>query len=521
MHSLDYIAIVVYLLFTVGLGVWFGRGQSRKEFFAGGGAMTWLPVGLSVMATLFSSNSFAFYPAAAYKGTLLIGLSLVSFTLMTPIIVKVFIPMFVRLNCTTAYEYLEKRFHVSVRCLASGLFIFLRIGWIASMVFAASLVIATVAGISQINVILGVGAISVGYTMLGGLRAVMWTDVVQFFVFAATIVVSLILIVTHSGSTAGELTNSYFSGRDGIFVNFEWSMTLQYGSWVILIGVFLEALSAFGADQVAVQRYLAAKDEKTAQTGAWVNLAGMWLVVPGLLAIGVGLHGYFQKNPEGLLPVLEAPGVELKTDEVPTAANANQLLLENGLADKAMPQFVKLHFPPGMLGLFLAAVMAAMMSSLDSGIHSVTTAVVVDFRDRLWPQLKPKEDKRDVFLIRGLVVLIGAISIALACLVVLKSESKDIFAVGKLLTSAFGGPLLAIFLLAFFFKRAGSRAVLIGAVLGAAITLILIKSPIAEDWFAVWFWPIGTGLAIAISIPLSYLEQPKADPLTWWRVVRK
>ncbi|MEM7014860.1 MAG: hypothetical protein AAF585_25650, partial [Verrucomicrobiota bacterium] len=314
MHALDIIVVIAYLGMTVGLGIWFGRRQSRKEFFAAGGAMTWLPVGLSVMATLFSSNSFAFYPAAAYKGTLLIGLSLVSFTLMTPVVVKVFIPIFKRLDCSTAYEYLEQRFHVSVRCLASGLFIFLRIGWIASMTYAASLILATVGGVEQIHVILGLGFVAVIYTMLGGLRAVMWTDVIQFFVFVLTIGVALFLIIQKSSSGAGGLVETYFSGRDGIWINFEWSLTLEYASWAILIGIFLEALSAFGADQVAVQRYLAAKDEKTAVTGAWINLAGMWLVIPGLLAIGVGLYGHFEQHPQELMPVIETKELSATTE---------------------------------------------------------------------------------------------------------------------------------------------------------------------------------------------------------------
>jgi Na+/proline symporter len=100
--------------------------------------------------------------------------------LIAPLIIWVFIPVYMRLNCQTAYEYLERRFHLSVRCLASGLFILLRIGWMASATFAASLVMANVSGISQQTVIIALGTVSIVYTMLGGLRAVMWTDVIQF-----------------------------------------------------------------------------------------------------------------------------------------------------------------------------------------------------------------------------------------------------------------------------------------------------------------------------------------------------
>ena len=128
MHPLDYAAVAAYLVVTVGLGIAFGRHQSRREFFAASGAMGWMTVGLSVMATLFSSNSFVFFPSAAYDGSLRMWMSLVAFSLMTPVIVFIFIPVFTRLKCQTAYEYLERHYHVSVRCLASGLFVLLRIG---------------------------------------------------------------------------------------------------------------------------------------------------------------------------------------------------------------------------------------------------------------------------------------------------------------------------------------------------------------------------------------------------------
>lgn len=487
MHFLDYAAIGAYLILTIGLGVYFGRNQSRKEFFAASGTMGWLTVGLSVMATLFSSNSFVFYPSAAFSGNLRIGLSMIAFTLMTPVIVFVFIPVFTRLKCQTAYEYLERRFHVSVRCLASGLFVLLRIGWMASATFAASLVVAEVASVSQPVVILTLGAVAILYTMLGGLRAVMWTDVIQFFIFAATILVALGLIVANSGIGVGGIVQEYFEGRENLLIDFTPSMTLEYGSWAILIGIFLEAVSAFGADQVAVQRYLSAKNERTAQIGSWLNLAGMWLVMPGLLAIGVGLYVIFGDQHETLKP------------------------------DKALPEFVRLHFPPGMTGLFLVALLAAIMSSIDSGIHSVTTAIVVDFRDRLLPHLRPDDDSKDVILIRVLVILIGVISVGLACFV---GELGNVFAIAKRMTAAFGGPLLAVFVLALFFKRASIIGVFVGAVLGAGISIALMYAH--PDWFAVWFWPIGFGLTMGIALCLSLLTRRRGMPsLTWLDIMRQ
>ncbi|HIE98519.1 MAG TPA: hypothetical protein EYG03_04990 [Planctomycetes bacterium] len=525
MHVFDFLVIAAYLLITLGFGVVCGRGQSRKEFFAAGGSMGWFVVGLSVMATLFSSNSFVMYPSAAFGSSLRVGLTLVAVTFMAPVVVWVFIPVYSRLRCETAYEYLERRFHVSVRCLASGLFILLRIGWMASATFAASMVIASVAGISQNVVILSLGVIAISYTMLGGLRAVMWTDVLQFFIFTMTILLSVALLISKSESGVEGIMETYFQGREGLVFDFTPSLTLKYGSWAILIGIFLEALSAFGADQVAVQRYLSSKDERTSQRGFGLNLLGMWIVIPGLLAIGVGLYSYFENHPEQLRPVLQDHFDTIGEPMPPMASNdVGNAVRRANLQDKALPQFVRLHFPPGMTGLFLAALMAAVMSSIDSGIHSVTTAIVVDFRDRLRPKWKPDDPERDVLLIRVLILLVGTLSVTLACFV---GPLGDVFEIGKKTTAAFGGPLLAVFLLALFSKRTTSRAVFSATLLSACATMLLIyncEDWFGDNWFAVWFWPIGFGLTFVLVAPLNFVfrqrTEPAEPPLTFRQVMQ-
>ncbi|WP_417382670.1 sodium:solute symporter family transporter [Gimesia sp.] len=531
MHALDYGVILAYLLFSIGLGIYFGRNQSRQEFFAAGNSMGWLPVGLSVMATLFSANSFVMYPSIAYGSGLRIGLFLIAISLMAPLVLWVFIPVYARLKCQTAYEYLERRYHVSVRSLASGLFIFLRIGWMASATYAASVVLANVMQVDQVTVIVVLGIVSIFYTMLGGLRAVMWTDVLQFFIFSLTILLTLGLILSQTEGGVSGMMSTYFKGRDNVLIDFTPSMTLEYGSWALLIGLFLEGLSAFGADQVAVQRYISARSEKTSQIGFSINILGMWVVVPGLLAIGVGLYSHYQQFPEEIVSVL---ATELN-GELPDWRSGNgmtvpeyyesypQYVAEDIRAlnkqDEALPQYVRLHFPPGVVGLFLVALMAAVMSSIDSGIHSVTTALMVDFRDRHFAHWKPKNNMIEMFQDRALVVLIGILSIFLACNV---GEMGDVFAIGKKMTAGFGGPLLAVFILALFFKKSTTAGVMTGALAGALITITLMY--LAADWFSVWFWPIGFGLTMLIGLIVSLLtakteEDADETTLTYWNVI--
>ncbi|WP_417390947.1 sodium:solute symporter family transporter [Gimesia sp.] len=531
MHSLDYGVILAYLLFSIGLGIYFGRNQSRQEFFAAGNSMGWLPVGLSVMATLFSANSFVMYPSIAYGSGLRISLFLIAVSLMAPLVLWVFIPVYARLKCQTAYEYLERRYHVSVRSLASGLFIFLRIGWMASATYAASVVLSNVMQVDQITVIVVLGVVSIFYTMLGGLRAVMWTDVLQFFIFSLTILLTLGLILNQTEGGVSGMISTYFEGRENVLIDFTPSLTLEYGSWALLIGLFLEGLSAFGADQVAVQRYIAARSEKTSQIGFSINILGMWIVVPGLLAIGVGLYSHYQQFPEEIVSVLTT---ELN-GELPDWRSGNgmtvpeyyqsypQYVAEDIRAlnkqDEALPQYVRLHFPPGVVGLFLVALMAAVMSSIDSGIHSVTTALMVDFRDRHFAHWKPKNNMIEMFQDRALVVLIGILSIFLACNV---GEMGDVFAIGKKMTAGFGGPLLAVFILALFFKNSTTAGVMTGALAGALITMTLMY--LASDWFSVWFWPIGFGLTMLIGLAVSLLTSKTGQnsgevSLTYWNVI--
>ena len=500
MHPLDIAALCSYLLVILALGFYFSSNPSRREFFVAGGAMGWFAVGLSVMATLFSSNSLVFYPSAALGNSLRIGMSLVAFSLMTPIVIWVFIPVYTRLQVETAYQYLEQRFHLAVRATASGLFILLRIGWMASATYSASLVVAKVADLSQSLVILVIGVVAIGYTMVGGMRAVMWTDVFQFFIFSSVILAILVMVFAQNGSSVAGVMKTYFHGREGLLVDFEPSLTLPFGTWALLVGVFLEGLSAFGADQVAVQRYLAARSEATSQRAALLNLLGMWIVIPSLLFIGIGLYAHFTAHPE----LLGATSLSAAFEADPK------------VADTALPLFARQYFPPGLTGLFLAALLAAIMSSIDSGVHSVTTALVVDFRDRLFPHLRPTSDHQDVLLIRCLLLTVGTIAVTLAFFV---GPLGNVFDIGKKLTAAFGGPLLAIFILALFSRRATWLGVLLGSIIAAAITLVMMER--FSNWFSVWFWPLGFGLALVLGYILSYLQPRPHAPLTYFEVIRQ
>ena len=534
LRGLDLLVIGVYLVVSLGLGLAL-RGQSnRDEFLTAGRSMGRITVGLSVMATLFSANSFVMYPSTAYGDSLRIMLAAAAFLATTPLVIWVFIPVYSKLNCATAYEYLEQRFHVSVRCLASSLFVVLRIAWMAAATYAASVAISGISGLDQYLV------------MFGGLRAVMWTDVIQFFVFFGTILFAAALLVSGTEGGASQIFDTYFSGRDRLVFDFRLDPTIRFGTFAILIGSFLEGLSAFGADQVAVQRYIAAKDVRTSQSGFILSQLAMLIVMPGLLMIGMGLFSYFHHNPDmlsdvaidefsnaenGKVAVVRARLAEAGAGSSDAsiaeyyATHPRELhadVVELGLNDQALPRFVRLKFPAGVVGLLVAALMAATMSSVDSGIHSITTALLIDFRDRLAPEWRPKTEAGEMLVARVMVVVIGALAITLACFV---GELGDVFAVAKKTVGAFAAPLLAVFVLGLFLRRATATGVLLGTCSGAVVTLWFTFSETFSDWFSMWVFVVGFVSSVVFSLVFSCIPNlelvPESDQdRTFWAVVR-
>jgi len=229
-------------------------------------------------------------------------------------------------------------------------------------------------------------------------------------------------------------------------------------------------------------------------------------------------------NEQGSAGGDDAESFEAAAQELYSGSGSKQLqkdMATLGFQDQALPTFVRLKFPPGVVGLLVAALMAATMSSIDSGIHSVTTAIIVDFRDRLFPSLRPATDAGEMRVARILLVIIGALAIALACFV---GELGDVFAVAKKTTAAFGGPLLAVFIVGLFMTRVTWLGVLLGTFAGAAITVWQMDAH--PDWFSLWFWPIGFFSAIVLSVILSLIpvsKGPNSDepPLTWSRVMQE
>lgn len=484
----DYGILAAYLAFVVGLGIWVGRGQrSTEEYFLAGRRMHWFPVGLSIMATLFSAISYLGYPAEIYQyGMRQAGL-LLTFVLVTPLIILGFMPFYHRLRLTTAYEYLERRFDVRVRSAASLLFVLTRVGWMAAVIYTPSMALCAVTGWPLPVVVLGCGLLATLYTILGGMKAVIWTDVAQFCIFVGGLAGALYIL--HRNLNGG-LDGAFYLAKlhdrvnPGSFrhgLEFDWSLVTRMTAWGCWIGALFTMTADYGVDQVSIQRYLTNRDLEAMQKSFVLNMAGVLVVVGGLMALGTGLWIYYQQHPD--------PRVgELTNDAV-------------------FPHFILTHFPPGFVGLMLAALLAATMSSVDSGLNSVATALTVDFWERFgWVG---GDEAARLRLARGLTLLLGLVVTVLALFV---GNLGTIIEITSKVNSGFKGPLLGIFLLGMLTRRARGTAVLAGAAVGLAVAMYTTYGwPLETRPSFMWLTVIGFVPTVLIGGLTSLLWKPPVE----------
>ncbi len=460
--NLDYFIVVAYLVAVVAMGAWVGRGQTDTEdYFLAGRRMHWLPVGISIMATLFSAISYLAYPGEIYGYGITILSMWVTFWLVAPAVLYGFMPFYHRLQVTSAYEYLEVRFDGSVRTVASALFVVVRFGWMALAIYASALALHAVTGWPLVPVILVTGLVATAYTLMGGMRAVIWTDVAQFAVLVGGLLGAVAIV--HSALDGGfaavfRMAAAEQAAHPETFrLGFNWDprpwarMTI----WGCLLGQYVTFLSDYGADQVSVQRYLTTPNLTQMRRSFVINLLAVMVVLSGLALVGLGLWAYFQQHHD------------------PAAAG----LATARKFDQIFPYFITTRFPPGLAGLMIAALLAATMSSIDSGLNSVTTAIMVDFGER-FGRVRGDAAQR-LRAARWITCVLGVVVTLLATVV--DRLGQNIIEITNKVNNAPKGVLLGIFILGMATRRATGRGVLIGTVAGFVVALY------AEFW-----WPAAT-----------------------------
>jgi len=437
---LDYIIFVAYLAAMVGVGVFFVKEQRTvKDYFLAGRSMSYLTIAISVLAALFSGISYLGSPGEVYKhglGYIFFGLSLF---IATPVTNILFMPYFYQSRFYTAYQFLEERFSLQVRLLCSALFIVRVLLWLAFVTYAPALALEQATGMPLWFTILCTGVLTTIYTTLGGMKAVIWTDFMQFFVLLGGMILIFFVAVSH---TPGGLSGAIDIGQQHGKLDFSLSLDprVRITLWGVVIGGAFINLVQMATDQVSVQRYMTATSIKEARRALWFKL---FLLIPVFLAFyGSGLVIYAFYHVAGAVDPLAA-GKITKPDQI-------------------LPYFVVNELPMGFPGLLIAAIFGATMSATSSGINALTTATLVDFHQRLWRKSSNAEGVR-LGLARWLTFFYGALVIGLAFVV---GRLGLILEASTTIIGMVGGPLLGVFLLAILVKRANTVGTVIGWLAG-------------------------------------------------------
>lgn len=462
--ALDYIVFAVYVAASVLIGVYFVKEQRTvKDYFLAGQSMGWFVVAISVIAALFSGISYLGAPTEVYNNDLTYAVVLVSFFVATPITTVVFLPFFYRLKLYSAYEYFEQRFDLQVRTWASAMFILRVVFYLALAIYAPALALAEVTRLPLWFSILGIGALTTLYTTLGGMKAVIWTDVMQFFVlFGGMFIVGWMAISRIPGGIQGTIDIANEGGKFNIFRDTSWSLTARFTLWGCLIGPFFSNLVQMGTDQISVQRYLTAKSLPEAQKSLWFKLLVTVPIVVIFYLMGAVLYAFYQSHPESMPTGLKQP-------------------------DRIMPYFVVNELPHGIPGLLIAAIFAATMSTVSSGLNALTTASVIDFHRRFSTQ--EADPDHLLRLSRRLTIFYGLLATGVAFLMPLLGTLVE--ATNKIM-GLLGGPLLGVFLLGMLTRRATATGTLLGAFFGSVgLAAAAFGTKLDALWFAA-FGCVGT-----------------------------
>jgi SSS family transporter len=461
---LDWIVIVVYLCTMVGMGLYFylrEKRNSTSDFFVGGRTIPFWAAGISLYAANTSSISFIAIPAKSFETNWQYLTNNLIAVLGLMFVAVWIVPLLRRLDLMSVFSYLETRFHPAIRMFASALCIAMQIGSRMSVIlFLPALAIATITGIDVVWSVLIMGTFTIIYTAMGGMKAVIWTDVVQVIVKMGGALFAIGFIVWHLHGGFGELVSTALAEHKTKLFDFSFDLT-KATVWGFLFLVLFDVVLTFPKDQVLMQRTLSTKSDKEAGRSIW---ALAMIMVPGgfvFYSIGTALFVYYKANPERLDPMLPI--------------------------DATFPLFIAAELPMGVTGMIIAGIFAAAMATLSSIMNSVATLASVDFYEKLAKNPSPK---KSVLFAEIATVVTGLLGISVA-LLLSRFDIHSLFDVSIELAGLLGGGFAGAYTLGMFTRRANSPGVAIG-----------VSSSIALTMCAWWMHLVHPYFYLAISIML-------------------
>ncbi len=448
--TVDWIVIISYAVGMILVGWYYSRRTSTTEdYLLGGRNMRPWTVGISMFATMLSTLSFLSYPGEiiSYGPMILTGLAV--YPLIYLVVGWLLIPFIMRLRITTAYEILEARFGGSIRLLGSLIFLAIRLLWMATIIYiTTSMVLIPLAGWEQSRtpiVCAVLGVVTIIYTSLGGLRAVVVTDVVQTAILFGGACLTLVLITRQFGGVSEWWPSSCYEHWPEPVWGLDTTARISFIG--MIISKFTWYVCTSGSDQMAIQRYLATRNVKAARRVLLISLIGDVVVTFLLAILGFALLAYFLRNPQ-LIP-------------------DGHTLLED--ADALFPHYVVSHLPSGVTGLVVAGMLAAAMSSLSSGVNSSCSVITVDLIGHF--RRKPLKDSTHITLARWISVAVGTVVVGLSLYVSL--IPGNIVALCYRVANLFVGPLFILFFMAMFVRQATTFGAWAGTLTGMSVALLI------------------------------------------------
>lgn len=553
LHVVDYGIVFVYMLLMIYIGWRCSRVQeSTEDFFVGGRSMPWWATGLSLVATMMSTLTYLGVPGEVFGQGIGMLLQFIALPFAFLIIGWVWVPFFMKLRLTSAYEYLELRFGGTIRFWAVILFLYMRFVWLGLIIYSAGTAVAEMTadtapaavatltgGLVQFQtaegwrmfVLVATGVTATIYTTLGGIKAVIWTDVIQFVVLFLGAVITLLIVMLKTGTGPSAWLHEATTMSHQLPPWFSFDPRTRTTIVVVVLNGLLWHVCTHASDQVALQRYFCTDSARSARRTAAVNFVCDAAMSILLSLVGLALLAYYQRNI-GELPseMADAMLAMLETPENVTGKNT--------FADKVFPWFIAHGLPMGLCGLVVAGVFAVAQSSIDSGINSTCTVVMVDLirqrRQTAW------DEQRELRWAQILTLVIGA---GVTLIAVAAAEFGRLSSIMELQLQSFNavlGPLGAVFMLGFLAPRVNQASVLVGALAGAVVGLGLgfwgpldgvltnalgaresiLGVPVSPFWIIPFSWLTTLVTALVASLFLGEPARHQVQGLTFWSVRR-
>jgi SSS family solute:Na+ symporter len=476
-HPFDLAIVVVYLLGVTALGMRFRRKQQdARDYFLGGRTTPWWALAFSIVATETSTLTIIGTPAISYAGNLTFLQLVFGYLLGRALIVLLLLPGYFRGEFFTAYALIEKRFGEKMRAVAASTFLITRALAEGVRVSAIALVISVVLGTSEKFAVVLVIALTMLYTLEGGMKAVIWTDVAQLLLYLTGSAVTLMVLLHRIPGGWSEVTQVATAAAHKLqILDFSFSLSTKYTFWSGLIGGAFLTMASHGTDQTIVQRLLAARSERDSRRALLTSGAIVLIQFTVFLLIGVLLFVFAQHTP------LLAPGER---------------------TDRILPLFLVREMPPGLAGLLLASIIAVAMSNASGSLNSLAASSVLDFsrlRGKSADQASFLKLSRRMTLAWGLVLMAFGLK-----------KWGPLLEAGLTIASLPFGSLLGLFLLGTLDRGANARGALIGMFAGLAGILCVFRfTNIAFTWYVM----IGASVTFAIGSIISRIkpEAPHDD----------